>query len=177
MPKLPNKALVTLKQVVAAGKLPEPEDSIYNEVFDVWGDLLSEFGGEWEKASASKARREVSALVDFWSAIPTDGLVIGIAVNQPGVVATAIDAAKSMKLASLVPLLEQIKKHIPSTVVAMSDVDKRMEWYESAKGESHAAQLGELEEVAQEQAEFGTAIMLGCFRRLTEEPGEFFEKS
>src|SRR5689334_14087439 len=98
MPKLPADAHRKLAAAMVTGTIPEYGQPGYDDFFDVYGDLGVSLDGDWARAAASPARRHVSALSDLWNAIPADGLLVGVACNQPGVVAAAIDAVTAMKL-------------------------------------------------------------------------------
>src|SRR5690349_9332483 len=83
MPKLPAAMLRKAKKAMPSGKVPENGEQGYDEFYDLVGELSMAFNGSWERPKAGAAVRQVSALVDLWSAIPADGLLVGVAVNQP----------------------------------------------------------------------------------------------
>ena len=177
MSKLPAPTHERLRKALASGNLPEdPAEPGYNDVYDIYGELWESLAGAWERSGESPARRHVSALIDVWSAIPTDGLLVGVAVNQPEVVAAAIEAARFMKLKTCAELLARIHECIPGEVSSRSEPTSRHEWYDGGKkGRKLAAQLEELEGIAQD-GEFGTELLEACFRRVLAEPAEFFER-
>lgn len=173
MSKLPAAARAKLSSALASGKLPDFDDESYNDVYDIFGDLWNALGDEWSQPDASPARRHVAALVELWSTIPSDGLTVGVGVNQPELPAAAVQAAAELKLPKVLALLKRIQKHIPAEVASIDDVEQRLTWYQSDKGEDHAAALEELEQECQD-GEFGEELMLGALRRVLAEPAEYF---
>lgn len=175
MPKLPHATKLKLEAALAPGKLPESSsDPGYDDVFEAFGELVTEFGAAWEDPDATPAQRDVGALVSFWECIPWNGLLVGVAVNQPGVVAAALNAAKNLPVVAR--FLTDIQTHIPAIVVEMGDVEERLRWYESPEGEPHAAALADLEHAIQ-KGEFGEELLLGSLRRTVAESSDFYEDS
>jgi len=173
MAKLPRSTLRKFEAGIAQGTIPEPDDAAHDGFFSAWSDLWTSLGEDWSKAQASRARREVAALVELSNAVPGDGLVVGIACNQPRLVELAIDAAGSMKQAKLLTALKKIATHIPDAVMSLDHPGARLEWYESRAGKAHAAALEKLEERVQDE-DITNSLMLACVRRVIAEPEEFF---
>ncbi len=173
MAKLPRSALKKFTVGISRGGIPEPNDTGYDDFFDAWRDLWTTLGEDWSKAKVGAARREVAALVEFSQAVPVDGLVIGSACNQPGIVPVALAAARSMKLPELAAQFEKIAAHIPEAVPELDDPGDRMEWYKSKAGKSHASALDKLEDRVQDE-DITVPLMLACVRRIIAEPNEFF---
>ena len=175
MTKLPNQMYSNLKAALASGKLPEDSSTReYDVVYDTFGELAQSLLDDWTKPSVSQTRREVSALVGFWEAIPFDGVLIGVAVNQPAIVPASIQAAKSMRLGSVTTLLEEMQSHVPASVIDIEDAEGRIEWYESEDGRGSAAALAQIEEKLNE-GDFAEQLLLGVFQRVLAEPEEFFK--
>jgi hypothetical protein len=173
MTKLPASMHHKLRAALAPGRIPKTDDPGYDDVFDIWGELWTTIGNAWEDPLQSRTRRHVAALVDLWSAIPPDGLLVGVAVNQPEVVPVAIEAAEAMELPHVRPMLEQISDCIPPEVLFIDDVEDRLSWYQEEEHEPLAERLAELEEEAQD-GPFASELMLACLNRTLAEPREFF---
>ena len=174
MDKLPAAVHAKLSKALSGGKLPDFGEDGYDDLYNAFGELWGALGDEWSKPGTSPARRNIAALVEFWSAIPGDGVLVGVAINMPGVLPIAIDAATEMKLNAVRDGLRKVKSHVPEEVVALEDVDDRLEWYNSAKGKKHAARLEAIEEEIQADEAFGTELLLGVMKRVVAERGEFF---
>jgi hypothetical protein len=173
MKKLPAETRTTLQAALASGKLPgDPDDAGYDDVYSAFGELAEALGEAWADPKATPTQRSVAALLGFWEAIPWDGLVVGIAANQPGVVGVALAAAKSMKLPVVAQYLKEVQSHIPAVVIEMDDCVPRNNWYQTPDGEKHAAALEKLEHEIQE-GEFGTELLLGALQRVLAEPKDF----
>jgi hypothetical protein len=173
--KLPAATLPKLRAALASGKVPaygEPNDDL---VSDIWGDDLPDIlQDSWRKPKAPPARRHLSALTEFWGNICGDGLVVGVAINDPGLVPASQEAAAAMKLKTVSRILARVAKCVPDEVLKLKNLDKRLAWYESKKGQAQAAKLEQLEELVNKQ-DFIDELQVGIFRRLLAEPKEFFE--
>jgi len=175
MSKLSAQDHAKLRTAFASGKVPEYGEPGYNDFFDLFGELTVAVGGEWENPKSSSSRREVAALVDFWSAICTEGLLLGVAVNQPDLLAAAKEVAASMNLSACMSVFDRVQKCIPPEVQAITEVDARLRWYEAKKNAKFGRTLETLEEEASE-GEFGTELLEACMRRILAKPAEFFHE-
>jgi len=174
MRMLPAAAHAKLSKALAAGTLPDEGDAGDDDVSEIHMDLASALDSAWSDPNASTPRRHVSALIDFWLAVPGDGLLVGVAVNQPGVVAAAIKAAQDLKLPGVLTKLKKIQPHIPAKVLDIDDAEERFAWYESAKGQAHAEALEDLESDL-EEAGFINEIVLAPLLLALKHPAEFFK--
>ncbi|MCC6677247.1 MAG: hypothetical protein IT436_08885 [Phycisphaerales bacterium] len=173
MIKLPASSYEKLIAGLPADSLPGHGEPGFDEVFDVWDELGNELAVEWEEADAPQARREVAALIELSRAVPFDGVVVGIACNQPGLVAAARGAARSMSMPAVGKVLDEMARHVPPEVIALDDPSARLGWYQSEAGAGHAEALEALDERVEE--EISEELMLGCLRRVIRERGLFFE--
>lgn len=174
MRKLPATAHAKLAAAFASGKIPDGGDPGYNDFWDIYSDLEPALDDDWANPAASTARRHVSALVSLGNAIPADGLTVGVACNQPGIVAVAIEAADAMNLASIRPTLAKIQACIPPNILALDDAGDRQEWYGSPVGEPLAEKLEAIEQ-EDEEGELGTVLLEAAVRRVLAQPRESFE--
>ncbi len=164
-----------LKTALASGALPENTDSPdYDVVYDTFGELCEVLLEDWANPSTPQVRRDVAALVAVWETIPFNGVLVGVAANQPGVVAVAVDAARRMKLATVSKVLKDMQAHVPKSVVEMEDAESRLEWYQSSSGRGSAEALEKIEERINE-GDFAEQLLLGVFQGVLAEPAEFFE--
>jgi hypothetical protein len=173
--RMPAETLPQLRAALASGKVPgygEPGDDVTSEV---WGDGLPNILQDaWRKPKNSAARRHVSALCDFWGNICMDGLIVGVAINDPGLVAAAQEAAAAMKLKKAQGILDKVAVCVPAQVTKLKSVDKRLAWYQSPKNEPLVAKLDKLDARINEN-DFIVELQEAIFRRLLAEPAEFFE--
>lgn len=159
MPKLPRSTHVKLQSLLAKGKLPKADSTAYDDLDTIFGDLAESLAGKWEKPRVSNTVSYIAALTDHWSTIPGDGLVTGVAVNQPRIVAR---------------LFKRIQRYFPTRIITMKSSGKRLAWYSAGVGAKHAANLERIEEGLFDSDKFGSELMLGCFQRVLFEPAKFF---
>ncbi|MFZ4576060.1 MAG: hypothetical protein ACOYN0_16870 [Phycisphaerales bacterium] len=175
MPKLPSSMKTKLANSLSKGSLPELDEPGYNDFFDVFGKFAATL---WEDATnphASQVRRHVAALVTLWSAIPADGVLTGVACNQPEVVPVAIEAAEALRLPNVAEGLRAIADCIPQEVAALPSPSDRLECYNSPRGQESADRLESLYDILTEDEAFGTALMIGTMQQTLAAPSEFFE--
>jgi hypothetical protein len=115
----------------------------------------------------------VGALVAFWSAIPWDGVTLGIACNRPEILPVAKAAASSMNLPSVAAFIDRVIAAVPPEVVALGDASDRHAWYTDGPGAKLAAQLDAVETEIQDD-DAVDALLLGCMNRMLKEPAHFF---
>lgn len=174
MIRLPASSYEKLVAGLPRDAVPGHGDPGFDDVFDVWDELGNELAAEWEEAEAPAARREVAALIELSRAVPFDGVVVGIACNQPGLVGAARKAAAAMSMPKVGKLLDDMARHVPAAVLALKDPEERLSWYQSDAGSAHAEALEGLEEQVQEE-EISDELMLGCLRRVIRERAQFFD--
>lgn len=172
--KLPARDHERLKQAVASGQMLET-GSPHNDFFlgELWYDLKDAFEDDIIDPGAGPARRHVGTLMVFWDAVVYDGVLIGVACNQPGIVAVALDAARAMGLPKLADVIARIQACIPAEVLSLEDPFDRADWYGSDKGQPLADRLEKLEEEV-DSGENVDLLMRACAARILAEPTEFF---
>lgn len=175
MDKLSAETHAMLKKAFAKQTIPEQDSPHYNDFFDAWGDLSAMLAEDVVDPKAPAARRQVGALTGIWDAICCDGLLVGVAVNQPESVELARQGAAAMGLSALKPLLDRVAACVPAEVIAIEDVGERLAWYQADEREAMTSELESLEEEIQDE-EPATAMMVGCIKRVLAEPALFFEK-
>lgn len=174
MIRLPASSFDKLRSGFTGETLPQHGDEGFDEVFDVWDELGNELAQDWEEAGVSPARRDVAALIELSRAVPFDGVLVGIACNQPNLVAVARSAASSMKLPLVSKVLDDMASHITPQVLAQDDPAARLAWYQSDAGAAHADALAALDERV-EEPEVMDELMMNCLKRVIRERAEFFE--
>lgn len=172
--KLPARDHEQLKQAVASGTMLE-NGSPHNDFFlgEFWYDLQNAVQDEITDPGANPARRHVGALMAFWDAIPADGVLTGVACNQPEIVAVALDAARAMDLPKIADVIARIQECIPAEVLALGDPGDRADWYDSETGQPSADRLERLEEEF-DSGDNVDQLMNACAARILAEPNEFF---
>lgn len=173
MPKvLPASVAEQLQASLAKGKVPK-RGTPAAEAFDTaFMDFYSVLEHTWSKKAQPLHWRRAAALITFWLAIPGDGLLIGIACNQPEVVPAALAAAKSLKLARITKYITQVAACIPPAIHKLKDPEDRLIWYESSKGVALAAKLSKLEDRFDPLIDELTQRIVDI---ALEHPGDFFK--
>lgn len=175
MTKLPASMHAQLANALSKGSIPEHGEPGYDAFYDVFGEFAAILWEDATNPNAPQVRRHVAALIAIWSAIPHDGVLVGVACNQPEVVPVAIEAAESLQLPTVVAGLRAIADCIPNEIVVLPDPSDRLEWYGSSKGDKAATRLEALYDELTEDESFATALMLTCMQQTLANPTEFFE--
>ena len=175
MTKLPASMHAQLANALSKGAIPEHGEPGYDAFFDVFGEFAATLWEDATNPNAPPIRRHVAALIAIWSAIPPDGVLVGVACNQPEVVPVAIEAAESLQLPTVAAALRAIADCIPKEVTAMPDPSERLDWYGSANGEKSATRLEALYDELTEDEALTNTLMLTCMQQTLAHPTEFFE--
>lgn len=172
---LPAASHKKLQSALKSGRMPKYGKPGFDDAYDVYMDLWIALGSDATRKLASEPRREVGSLINFWNALPTDGMLIGVVVNNAPLVPVALAAATSMKLPRHARILEQTLAYIPPTLMKLS-IDKRLAWTETPEAAPSIKKLEKLEETAQSES-LVNGIMEACLKRTLAEPDEFFKTS
>lgn len=172
--KLPAKLRTKLKPALALGRFPDDNaasEAAAMAIIDAFAYDLDHNVGSLAPANLRRA----AALIRLWSDMQGDGLLVGVAANQPELAAIAAEAAKAFGLASARKQLEKVVACIPPDVLKLDDPGDRLDWYESAAGAKLAAKLEKLEEMISD-SDFGYTVMWACLRQAGAHPDEFFAR-
>lgn len=173
MPKLPTADLAKLKSAFALNRFPDdsPEaDFLYGFV----AELHYSTAEDAFEAGPRSARRDVSVLLNIWDALPCDGMVTGVFINQAELVPKAIAIASELGLHEQAKLLQRGLALFPTHLVEGHDINTRFEWFQSPEGEAVSDEIERLGEKLEEW-EYRGPVYEACFRRVLAEPTEFFE--
>jgi hypothetical protein len=168
----------TLQKLRAAVSPTEPDQDFADDKLDEMDavDALVEvgeaLGDAWRDPQESPVRRRVAALVSFHNALPFDGILTGVAVNQPGVIAVGIEAAQAEGAVELVGYLKEIAGCIPAELVSLEDVEQRLSYYDSDAGQRLASRLQHLAGRYYDDGH-STRLMKVCLQRVLRQPTEF----
>ena len=94
-------------------------------------------------AKLTDAQRRVGALLSIANAVPADGLVTGVLVNEADKVKHAVEAAKALGLKDVTRALDKLLSLTPKELWSM-DADARYEWSQS--DEKNVEKIAKLEE-------------------------------
>jgi hypothetical protein len=174
MRKLSRSMRKNLAKWTDRSSIPEPGDRSYNHFFDLYGELTAIWDDE-DLAPESKltaTQHGVAALITFGSAVPTDGICVGVVVNEQFALPQARLAAESFGLTQSVSFLDAVISAIPPEVLASLDQDVRIVWYEA--NTELAQTIDELADSEEGRAAL-TEMMLTAMNTVAQHPEEFFE--
>ncbi len=156
--------------------LPEEGEPGYDAFFTAASSLVALYGARDFVGTADKLtthQRRAGAMLAFSNAMPWDGLVIGVIVNQPEVIAHVREAAAALNLRRVASLITKMRTLIPPGVFQQSSVDDRMA---SLDADPNTAKLHALED--SDLAEDARCdMMVAAMRLVLDHPEEFFKSA
>lgn len=173
--KLASKDLDALKALCPGNKVPDYPDPKSNDAYDIEALIQESLDNERRRKGLKKMspeRRAFYGLSTINSYFKADGLVTGVAMNDPELLAAAIEGAKAMKLEKVAKILEKAAKQFPPRSSWKSS-RKRDAWFETAAGEKAAAKLADLENQLSD-AEGRVGFVARCLKYALANPSEFF---
>lgn len=173
--KLPASKLQELRRLCKGGLVPEWPAPESNEVYDIEAEIRHAIETELEKRSVAKlspARRAFYGISLPNEVVKCDGFATGVALNDPGLLAAALEGASTMKLKALKKVLKKAEGELPPQETWRS-IRKREAWFSSPQGESAAAALNALDEEF-DDAE-GDGYVNACILFALANPDEFFQ--
>lgn len=175
MKRAPKKLLKELGAWVDRSKEPEDSgDPGYEAYWDATTELWTlygekDFGGGIGKLT--DAQRRVGALLSVANAVPCDGLVTGVVVNEGDKVKHAIEAAKALGLKDVTRALDKLVSLVPK-VLWTKDADARWDW--SQNNDKAVEKIAELEETDLFE-DARQSMMRAAIALALEHPDEFFK--
>lgn len=145
----------------------------YEVFFDIVGSVPTWFEVDDFQETApslSATQRRVGAIMLFADALVWDGLITGVLLNQPEIVAHAEEAAEYLGLRNAAATIARIRELVPAEVLELKDLDQRLSWFNE-----HEDVSGELEQISdsEELEAVRCDLMLQGMKIIAENPAEF----
>lgn len=153
-----------------------PGEPIYNIFYNMVGELSTLFeDGDLEPAVSllTPNQRRAGAMIWFATALPCDGLHIGVLVNQPYILPHVREAARALKLKDVELVIRAIDTIVPPEVLTMADCEQRYAWYE--EHQDVLEKLDALEAKDSFNDALNTMIQMAMIL-VADHPDEFFTK-
>jgi hypothetical protein len=153
------------------------EQEINNAVCELNSEIeaacFDEDGERLPESELTMNQRRALALATFSSAVPADGLAIGVLVNQPELIKAVLDAAHATKSKVITEQLEKVNKLLPASFWKFADVDARYEWLTKHQNVDEA--LNSIEESQEFEAAREDMMRIAAIIAL-DNSDEFFRK-
>lgn len=154
--------------------LPKEGEPGHDAFFDGQGDLANLFGAGDFLGPAAKLtvhQRRAGAMLAFSNAMPWDGLVVGVVVNQPELLRHVREAATALKLKRVSSLVAKMLAILPAAVFKLRSGDQRLTCLDN---DPRTLKLSALEDSAlAENARCD--MMVAATRIILDHPEEFFK--
>ena len=174
--RLKKKILIRLQQLCPGGRFDSAREGS-NEVYDFELEIKDSLDKERRArrlSGLSKPRSVFYALSEFNVNFKGDGLVTGIAINFPELLADALLAAKHLKLKPVVRALTPAVKLLPADF-SKRTISARGRWFETPTGERAASSLERIEEKVYDAEDAIGGFVKVCMELALREPAEFFQ--
>ena len=150
------------------------ESEAFAEVIDQLSTLLwiNDDGETHALDEVTENQRQAWCLISYVSAIPCDGMCIGVLVNEPEILEPIRRAATDMKSKPVLDLLARIHKIVPKSFFELQDSDERYEWMEkNEKKGDLLEELGESDLGEEARCDMGRLAVIIAL----DHPDEFFK--
>lgn len=174
--RLKKDHLARLQQLCPNGLFQDGGEGS-NEVYDLESEVKDSLDKERRVrglSGLSKPRSAFYALSEFNVNFKGDGLVTGIAINSPELLAEALLAAKHLKLQPVVRALTPALKSLPDDF-SKRTISARGRWFETPAGERAASSLERIEEKVYDAEDAIGGFVKVCMELALREPAEFFQ--
>jgi hypothetical protein len=174
--RLKKEVLIRLQQLCPGDRFDSAGEGS-NEVYDLELEIEDSLDKERRArrlSGLSKPRWAFYALSEFNVNFKGDGLVTGIAINFPDLLADALLAAKHLKLQPVVRALTPALKSLPADF-SRRTISARSRWFESPAGERAASSLERIEEKVYDAEDAIGGFVKVCMELALREPAEFFQ--
>lgn len=171
---MPRELFQELRKATCSVRVPEYSEPGHHITFDVLANLCEIHGSLNARSKVHESVHYALTLNNLWTAIQTDGLLIGVAVNHPELAFASFEVAHLLNLPKAKRFLKKVSACIPNKVLKMS-IDDRLDWYESKDGKKLANRLNTLDDHDDEVDDFGQEAILACIECMLDNPDQFFK--